>query len=189
MRWSRCWLAQQTQTTVCTYDRTGFGASDPPSQPRRTVDDATADLNELVDAAGLEPPYLLVGPSGGGLLTVNYADRFPEQVVSVVLLDVPAPVTNLDEEFPGALGWKNPEHLDYVDAERTLALHPPSLGDIPVSVVTATDGASSVEDQSFWLALSTDSQQKSLTGEHDLTSDNQGGVIAEIHAALDAVRE
>jgi len=131
-------LAEQTQTTVCTYDRTGLGASDPPSKPRRTLDDATVDL---------------------------------------------------DEEFPGALGWKNPEHLDYVDAERTLAPHPPSLGDISVSVVTATDGASSVEDQSFWLALSTDSQQKSLTGDHDLTSDNQGGVIAEIHAALDAVRE
>jgi hypothetical protein len=85
-----------------------------------------------------------------------------------VLLDVPAPTGDLDEEFPGAMGWRNPWHLDYVAADRQLARHPPSLGNIPLRIVTATDGQSNVKDQSFWLDLSSRAEQTTLEGGHDL---------------------
>ena len=110
------------RTMVCTYDRPGYGQSDPPSsERRRTLDDTATNLHDLAEAAGLAPPFLLAGASGGGLLVVNYAGRYPDQVAGVVLLDVPAPNKDLDKEMPGAMGWRNPEHLDYVAAERTRA--------------------------------------------------------------------
>jgi alpha/beta hydrolase family protein len=180
-------LAERTMT--CTYDRPGAGQSDPPSEEhRRTLDDAAADLHDLVDAAGIKSPFVLVGSSGGGLLVVDYAGRYPGQVAGLVLLDVPAPVPDLAKEFPGAKGWRNQEHLDYVAAERQLALHPPQLGDIPLRVVTATDGASDVKDQEFWLDLSSRAEQTTLEGGHDLSSDNPNGVVAEIQSALDAIQ-
>lgn len=181
-------LAERTMT--CTYDRPGAGQSDPLlSKRRRTMDDAATDLHDLVEAAGLEPPFVLAGASGGGLLVANYAGRYPDQVVGVVLLDVPAPNKDLDEEFPGAMGWRNFEHLDYVAAERQLALHPPSLGETPLLVVTATNGQSNAKDQSFWLDLSSQSQQTTVEGGHDLSRENADGVIAELRSALDAIQD
>jgi hypothetical protein len=101
---------------------------------------------------------------------------------------VPAPIPDLAKEFPGAMGWRNQEHLDYVAAERKLALHPPQLGDIPLWVVTATDGASDVQDQAFWLQLSSRAEQTTLEGGHDLSSENPSGVVAKIQSALDAIQ-
>jgi pimeloyl-ACP methyl ester carboxylesterase len=179
-------LAKRTMT--CTYDRSGAGQSGPPSERRRTLGDAAVDLHDLVNGAGLAEPFVLVGASGGGGLVVHYAGRYPDQVAGVVLLDVPAPTGDLDKEFPGAMGWRNPEHLDYVAADRQLARHPPSLGTIPLRIVTATDGQSNVMDQSFWLDLSSRAEQTTLEGGHDLSSENPAGVVAEIQSTLDAIQ-
>lgn len=182
-------LAAASRTKTCTYDRPGAGQSDPPSKRRRTLDDAVADLHDLVEAADLAPPFVLVGSSAGGGIAVYYAGRYPEQVAGVVMLDVPAPTGDLGKEFPGAMGWRNPEHLDYVDGDRRLFRNPPDLGDVPVRIVTATDGQSSAKDQSFWLDLSSRAEQTTIQGGHDLTSENPAGVIAEIQEALDTVQK
>ncbi|MFZ1412182.1 MAG: hypothetical protein WAS07_12040, partial [Micropruina sp.] len=60
------------QTRVCTYDRAGLGES---SRARgcRDAADLRNDLLDLLDAAKLEPPYVLVGAGGGGVLAVNVA--------------------------------------------------------------------------------------------------------------------
>jgi hypothetical protein len=68
------------------------------------------------------------------------------------------------------------------------ALHQPQLGDIPLWVVTATDGASDVQDQAFWLQLSSRAEQTTLEGGHDLSSENPSGVVAKIQSALDAIQ-
>ena len=71
---------------VCAYDRAGFGDSDPVSHSR-TFDEISADLNLLLTNAKIEPPYLLVGESMGGLLVRNYQRLYPDQVAGLVLLD------------------------------------------------------------------------------------------------------
>ena len=71
---------------VCAYDRAGFGFSDPVSGGR-TFDQITQDFDDLLVRAGIEPPYILVGESMGGLMIRNYHRRHPENVVGVVLLD------------------------------------------------------------------------------------------------------
>lgn len=125
------------RTRTCTYDRVGTGRSDAPSEPRRTLDDASADLHELLESARIQGPYVLVGSSGGGDIALYYAGRYPKEIAGVVLLDVGGPNPNLDREFPGAKTWGGPEHIDWVDGERRLALHARSLGAIPLVVATA----------------------------------------------------
>jgi pimeloyl-ACP methyl ester carboxylesterase len=179
-------LAKRTLT--CAYDRLGTGQSDPPTERRRTVDDVVADLHRLLDVAKVPGPYLLVGQSLGGNVAHHYAGRYPERVAGVVLLDVGLPTGDLGKEFPGPLGWRNPEHVDWVDMDRRAARRLLPLGDIPLVVVTATEGYESVKQQSAWLRLSSRSRQTTLEGGHDLHEENPDGVIKEIESTLEAIR-
>ena len=179
-------LAERTLT--CAYDRLGTGQSDPPTERRRTIDDVVADLHRLLDAAKVPGPYLLVGQSLGGNVAHYYAGRYPERVAGVVLLDVGLPTGDLGKEFPGPLGWRNAEHVDWVDADRRGARRLLPLGDIPLVVVTATEGYESVKQQSAWLRVSSRSRQTTLEGGHDLHEENPDGVVAEIESTLEAIR-
>ena len=51
---------------TCTYDRANLGESDAAPKPRTSAD-VVADLQRLLRAARVAPPYLLVGHSFGGL--------------------------------------------------------------------------------------------------------------------------
>jgi pimeloyl-ACP methyl ester carboxylesterase len=72
--------------TACTYDRAGFGWSDPGPLPRTTGRIAD-ELRALLHTAAIAPPYILVGHSFGGLTMRLYADRYPDEVAGLVLLD------------------------------------------------------------------------------------------------------
>ncbi len=52
---------------------------------------AVADLHTLLSAAHVSPPYVLVGHSLGGVLSLLYARTYPEQVAGLVLVDPPTP--------------------------------------------------------------------------------------------------
>jgi pimeloyl-ACP methyl ester carboxylesterase len=153
------------------------------------LDDATADLHALIEAADLPVPFVHVGASGGGPIALYYASRYPDDVAGVVLIDV----TQDDPKegakyFPGAKAWNNSEHLDVVDAARRLMRLPPlALGDIPLRVITAAEGQSNAENQSAWLKLSSDAEQTTLPGGHDLVEENTEGVVAELQELLDAI--
>ena len=178
------------QTTTCTYDRPGFGASDPPSKARRTLDDATGDLHALIEAADLPVPFVHVGASGGGYIALYHASRYPDDVAGVVLIDVSKDDPTVGAKlFPGAKAWGNAEHLDNVDAmRRAVSLSALAFDDIPLRVLTAGEGGSeAVENQSYWLKLSSDAQQTTLPGGHDLVEENTEGVVAEIQELLDTI--
>ena len=177
-------LSERTRT--CTYDRVGTGRSDPPSEPRRTLDDVTADLHALLESARVDGPYVLAGSSGGALIALDYAGRYPKGIAAVVLLDGGGPNPNLDREFPGAKAWKNPEHIDWVDGERRLALHARSLGAIPLVVATASESGKEATKQAMWLKLSSRSRQTVVEGSHDFYLDNLPGAVAVIQSALPA---
>lgn len=84
--WRRVQSAISRHTRVCSYDRAGLGFSDPAAPPR----DAAAivrDLHALLRAAGIAPPYVLVGWSSGGLYTRLYQYRFRSEVVGFVEVD------------------------------------------------------------------------------------------------------
>lgn len=87
---SLTWALVQPQiaatTRVCTYDRAGLGWSDPGPQPR-TAETMVAELHTLLTNANIPGPYVLVGHSTGGMLVRLYADKYPSEVVGMVLVD------------------------------------------------------------------------------------------------------
>jgi pimeloyl-ACP methyl ester carboxylesterase len=78
-------VAQFTQ--VCMYDRAGIGQSDPPTGEWRTAQDLADDLHRLLENAGAEGPFVLVGHSLGGAIVRLYAATYPGEVAGLVLLD------------------------------------------------------------------------------------------------------
>jgi pimeloyl-ACP methyl ester carboxylesterase len=74
----------------CAYDRAGLGYSDPSPEPRDGVAIAR-DLETLLAAARIAPPYVLVGHSMAGLRLREFAGRNPGKVAGVVLVDATTP--------------------------------------------------------------------------------------------------
>ncbi len=74
-------------TRVCTYDRAGLGWSDPNPRNPRTSQQSVDELHLLLTKAGINPPYILVGHSLGGVNMQLYASQYPEDVVGLVLVD------------------------------------------------------------------------------------------------------
>ena len=89
-RWNIAWRHIQPDfaklTRVCAVDRAGFGFSDPGPLPRDIAAEE-ADLHAALAAAGIKPPYLLVGHSYGGKLVRLFAYRHPEEVAGMLLID------------------------------------------------------------------------------------------------------
>jgi pimeloyl-ACP methyl ester carboxylesterase len=75
---------------VCVYDRRNVALSEVVDAPQ-LPDDAIKDMRGLLAAAKVKPPYVLLGASFGGLLSYLYANRYPDDVVGMVLLDASFP--------------------------------------------------------------------------------------------------
>ncbi len=73
-------------TRICTYDRAGYAWSDPGPE-FDTFDQAAHDLHLLLVNAGIPGPYVLVGHSLGGMLIRFYQNKYPADVVGMVLVD------------------------------------------------------------------------------------------------------
>src|SRR5438045_4024666 len=86
-------------TRICSYDRAGFAWSDR-GPAENTVEETMDDLHRLLRAAGVAPPYLLVGHSIGGMYVRAYQRRYPEQVVGLVLVDA-TPEEDLEYSYNG----------------------------------------------------------------------------------------
>ncbi|MFD7618666.1 alpha/beta fold hydrolase [Streptomyces sp. NPDC059802] len=73
-------------TTSVLYDRAGTGWSEPADLPR-TAAEVAGELHDLLHAADVPAPYLLVGHSLGGAYARRYAQLFPDEVSGLLLLD------------------------------------------------------------------------------------------------------
>jgi pimeloyl-ACP methyl ester carboxylesterase len=92
--WVQLEVAKHTR--VCAYDRAGMGWSDPEPGPPNAAQ-TTAELHALLREADEEAPYVLVGHSLAGLYSRVYADRYPEEVAGMVLVDSSHP-----DQFEGS---------------------------------------------------------------------------------------
>ena len=84
------WILVQPEVAkfarVCSYDRAGYGWSDPGPEPR-TSSEIAKELKALLDAAGERPPYVMVGHSFGGFNVRVFAGLYPGEVAGVVLVE------------------------------------------------------------------------------------------------------
>jgi len=144
---------------VCAYDRAGLGHSD--SQTGlRTSEQMAEQLHTLLTSANVPGPYLVVGHSLGGMNMLVFADRYPNEVVGVVLIDsphpdqvkqwsalLPTPAPNEPvylSDFRKGLVSPSPDDPNYpepMDWDATLAQvrAVKSLGNIPLAVLVSTD--------------------------------------------------
>jgi len=88
--WSLVWYKTQPviaqKARVCTFDRASYGFSDPAPRPQ-ILSDVVDDLHAALKAGSIPEPYILVGHSLGGVELRLYAQRWPKEVVGMVLVD------------------------------------------------------------------------------------------------------
>lgn len=77
-------LSKQYQ--VLTYDMRGFGGSASPGRALPGNDEHADDLAEIIAAAGLSRPPIVVGLSHGGLVAQRFALRHPDQLSGLILV-------------------------------------------------------------------------------------------------------
>jgi pimeloyl-ACP methyl ester carboxylesterase len=98
---SLSWRAIQQEVArfarACAYDRAGYGWS-PPASGSRSARVAAADLERLLQAAGVPPPYVLVAHSFGSYIAQVFAADRPAEVAGLVLVD---PITPDEWITPG----------------------------------------------------------------------------------------
>ena len=86
LHWGRVQPVLARTHRVVAFDRAGLGFSDPGPRPR-TTSRIVADLRAALSAAGIAPPYVLVGHSMASFETRLFAFQHPDEVVGLVLVD------------------------------------------------------------------------------------------------------
>lgn len=104
-------------TTSVLYDRAGTGWSDQVDLPRSAAE-VTDELRSLLHEASVPAPYLLVGHSLGGAYARRYAQRFPDEVAGLLLLEPTHEDMNTHVPMPTTL-----DQLRWVLAALRLSLH------------------------------------------------------------------
>ncbi|MBE7367791.1 alpha/beta fold hydrolase [Ramlibacter pallidus] len=101
--WQSLYPVIEQLGTVFAWNRFGMQGSDAPGD-RQSGTVVIASLRELLGYAGVEPPYVLVAHSLGGLFANLFARLHPGEVAGVLLLEATHP------DDPEAL-QKNAEHM------------------------------------------------------------------------------
>lgn len=70
------------------FDRRGHGKSDPPKSGSFACGDAASDITAVADALGYER-MILVGHSGGALVSYAFSSLEPDRLLGLVLVDPP----------------------------------------------------------------------------------------------------
>jgi pimeloyl-ACP methyl ester carboxylesterase len=157
-------------TGVLLYDRAGLGRSDPGPEPRTSAR-MVAELRALLREAGIDPPYVLVGHSLGGLNARLFACRHPDEVAGLVLVDAtPLPFPDWFSRRPAAsaamesmaamasAGFR--QEFDGISRSvREFEEAGPCPG-IPVIVISSMRPEESPEFQATWIEM-----QRQMAGE------------------------
>ncbi|NGZ76337.1 alpha/beta fold hydrolase [Saccharibacillus alkalitolerans] len=85
------------KASFAVVDRFGYGYSDVTDEKRK-IDRMAEELHEGLKKAGVRPPYVLTAHSLGSLEAIRFAQRYPDEVKGIVMIDSGSPEFYLD--FP-----------------------------------------------------------------------------------------
>jgi pimeloyl-ACP methyl ester carboxylesterase len=94
-------------TRVCSYDRAGFGWSEPGPAPR-DADRIAAELHELLQKAGVAGPIVLMGHSMAGIYMRDYASRYRSEIAGIEFLDPSIPLQDENPAYRALLAKERP---------------------------------------------------------------------------------
>ncbi len=86
LEWIKVQRSLARHVRVCSYDRAGYGWSEPGPLPR-TTSRIVDELFQLLKNANIAGPYVLVGHSFGGYTAQLFANRYPDETAGLVLVD------------------------------------------------------------------------------------------------------
>jgi imidazolonepropionase-like amidohydrolase/pimeloyl-ACP methyl ester carboxylesterase len=113
--WRKIIPALSKTTSVIAYDRPGQlkspGLKDITTP--RTAKDVISSLRALLMKLRIDPPYILVAHSIGGLYGLYYAKNFPDEITGLVMIN-----GNLvAEQFPENVKWLSPKMRAFIQQE------------------------------------------------------------------------
>lgn len=171
--WNSVFPAIARQTTAFAFDRPGYGRHfgfgqqfESDADGKRTSEEVATHLRAALREAGLQPPYVLVGHSLGGLNMLAFAKLFPGEVRGVVLVDSRPPGFTAACRRAGIRAFVVPDWLVYtmpsqvrwevrgLEASESFASDPGAFANVPVTVIAATRPDSPLvnqSDQAFWV--------------------------------------
>jgi pimeloyl-ACP methyl ester carboxylesterase len=211
--WSKVMPGASQLTRVCRYDRAWLGQSLPGPLPRNSQVIAN-ELHTLLANAKIEPPYILVGASFGGLCVQLYAAQHPQEVAGMVLVDsthadlddrIEAVITTAQaEERRMELGL-NQEKTSFKDIQESdnQVRAAGNLPDVPLVVLRHgvpfefSEGWPAERIEQIWLDLQTDLSKRTSKGRlvvaeksgHRISETEPELVVAAIREVLEATRK
>lgn len=205
--WDSIYAQVSQFASVFAYNRPGYEDSEDFGTGKpRTAEDVARTLKQLLNNTETPGPYILVGHSAGGLYSLKFAELYPNDVAGIVLVDGrPKNFTKACEKEdlwpcapPKAFAYLMPSHIKAeilgLELSEDQAPTPQELGDLPITVITATKpppGAPK-KAQSLWIRVQQEFARQLENGNfvlaqgggHYVHKDNPELVIREIRRLL-----
>ncbi|UCZ54866.1 alpha/beta hydrolase [Bacillus shivajii] len=171
-------------SNVLIYDRAGLGKSESSSNSR-TSRAIIKELKELLTEAKVEPPYILVGHSFGGVNLRLYTTEYPNEVCGLILLDSTPEdyrerfLPTMPKEFQQAYNKQFVSECNYDEFMESLKQLKQSKRnvDVPLIVLSAGEKAHySEESQTLWNEMQKEISKISQKSEF-IIAENSGHYI------------
>ena len=205
--WGKVLPALPADTAYFAYNRPGIGQSAPASTPR-DGQHIVAELRRALQQQGMQPPYVLVGHSLGGLYMQLFARQHPQEVAALVLVDSTHPrqqvgagaIENQSLLVRGVakalITGTAKDEFDLVNQTGQQVLAQPTLTHTPVTVLSAAQPMKETSDLAkFSNALREDiarlypnAKQVWVDSGHAIPLEKPEAVVNAITAALAEVR-
>jgi pimeloyl-ACP methyl ester carboxylesterase len=202
--WSKIQPEVAKFSKVISYDRAGLGRSEKAPIPR-TCEDIISDLRNLLLAANLPSPYILVAHSWSGINARWYANQYPNEITGMVLIDTVH--ENKYEQFEKIFSeeranrmWasvkdpsKNDENIDRIASIKQVQSKQHVFG-FPLIVLTRAAGTDEMDIietclQAEFLKLSSESKQYlSKYDDHYIQNSEPELVIDSIRQVVESVK-
>ena len=165
--WRKVLKGLRSQTRTCIYDRPGLGSSPPRQGPLHTnAGEQARELHALLAAAGEPGPYLLIAHSYAGLIARAFVASYPVDVSGMLLIDAVFPSIHRTY-LPSYRGpWHEGGTTIDMQVSEDATKSGPSMGDLPLIVLTAGDGSGTSWADRTWEREQAKAALLSTRGQH-----------------------